>query len=228
MEEKWAVLRLSSPDGLSRLGAGTLKSLRTEVERVLSGDCRCLGILGEGRSFAVGADLNEMARLTPLSAGVLSGLATGIIRLLERSPIPVVVGINGFCLGGGLDLALGADWRLASSSSVFGHPGGDLGIITGFGGTQRLPRLVGSRRARQWLLTAARVGAAEAYQAGFLQELCPPGEFDAAFEKRVKAFAALPPQWVGKMKADLRNYGEARQTTDPLSGWVTCPDFSDK
>lgn len=202
--EEWAVLHLSSRDGLSRLGAGTLESLRVEVERVLTSGCRCLGLSGEGKSFAVGSDLNEMARVTPPSARVLSGLANGLIRILERSPIPVVVGINGFCLGGGLDLALGADWRLASSSSVFGHPGADLGIITGFGGTQRLSRLVGPRRTRGWVFSSARVGAQEAYEAGLIQEICSPAQFPAAFEKRVKFFAGLPSDWIREVKRSLR------------------------
>ena len=129
-----AVITLSSPDGFNRLGTQVLESLRSEVERALEGNCRCLGITGKGKSFAVGADLRELSALSPEPARALSDLANGVIRLLENSGVPVVAGIDGFCLGGGLDLALGADWRLASSTSVFGHPGADLGIITGFGG----------------------------------------------------------------------------------------------
>jgi len=199
-----AVITLSSPDGLNRLGAWVLESLRSEVERALEGNCRCLGITGKGKSFAVGADLRELAALSPKAARALSDLANGVIRLLENSGVPVVAGIDGFCLGGAVDLVLGADWRLASSTSVFGHPGADLGIITGFGGTQRLSRLIGQRCASQWILTAARVGAVQAYEAGFLQEVCEPDGFRSAFEKRMKAFASLPREWVGEVKKSLR------------------------
>jgi len=216
--EGWAVVRLSSPDGLIRLGAATLRSLKGEVEGILSGDSRCLGILGEGRSFAVGADLGEMALLSPRSAGALSDLANGVIRLLENCTIPVVAGIDGVCLGGGLDLALGADWRIASSSSVFGHPGADLGIITGFGGTQRLPRLAGQCRARGWVFSAARFGAPEAYASGLVQELCTRDEFPAAFEKRVKTFAGMPQKWLREWKAALRNPGGKGSLRFPISG----------
>lgn len=198
-----AVITLSSRDGLNRLGARVLDSLGSAVEKALVGNCRCLGITGKGRSFAVGADLRELAVLSPEAARALSNLANGVIRLLENSMVPVVAGIDGFCLGGGLDLALGADWRLASSTSVFGHPGAGLGIITGFGGTQRLSRLIGSGRARQWILTGSRVTAAQAHDAGFLQELCPPEEFHSAFEKRMEALAALPRQRVWEVKKTL-------------------------
>ena len=209
--EGWAVLRLHSPDGLNRLGAETLESLRKEVEGVLAGKCRCIGILGEGPSFAVGADLDELKRLTPEPARVLSDAANGVIRILEGCAVPVVAGIDGFCLGGGLDLALGADWRIASAASVFSHPGADLGIITGFGGTQRLARLIGPSRARSWLFSAGRIGAREAYQAGFLQEICEPGEFTAVFQTRVKTFAELSPAWVRAAKQGLSMEGGGRR-----------------
>jgi enoyl-CoA hydratase/carnithine racemase len=186
-----------------------LESLYGEIREVLSeGGCRCLGITGEGRSFAVGADLEEVSRLTPPSAKTLSDLANGTFRLLEGADFAVVAGVDGFCLGGGLDLALAADWRMASSSSVFGHTGADLGIITGFGGTQRLGRLVGERRSFMWISTASRLGAREAYCAGFLQEVCSPERFRDAFENRVKTFSRLSVEWVRAVKSGFRNFGD--------------------
>ena len=132
----------------------------------------------------------------------------------------VVAGIDGFCLGGGLDLSLAADWRIASSSSVFGHPGADLGIITGFGGTQRLGRLVGARRSYLWVSTASRIGAREAYDAGFLQEVCHPDEFRAAFEKRVQTFAGMSPGWVRGVKSRFRHQGDGwRGSCNGFATW---------
>ena len=123
----------------------------------------------------------------------------------------VVSGIDGFCIGGGLDFALAADWRLATTRSVFGHPGADLGLITGFGGTQRLPRLIGSKRAAAWFYSAARISAFEAYEAGLLQEVTPDHDFENAFMGRIRAFAALSPEWIRETKYRLRHcgYGDA-------------------
>ncbi len=203
--EGWSLLKLSSPDGLNKLGSETLESLYGELVTILSGgDCRCLAIVGEGRSFAVGADLREVGQLTPESARSFSDLGNRVFRLIESSEAVVVAGIDGFCLGGGLDLALAADWRMATSSSLFGHPGADLGIITGFGGTQKLGRLVGQQRSLMWIFTASRIQAREAYNAGFLQEICPPDRFSAAVERRVKTFSELSHEWVRTVKNRFR------------------------
>jgi len=196
----------SSPGGLNKLGTDTLIPLLAEIRTNLSDGCRCLGITGVGDSFAVGADLKEIYSLTPATAREFSDLGNSIFRLLENSEALVVAGINGFCLGGGLDLALAADWRVATSRSVFGHPGADLGLITGFGGTQRLPRLIGARRAATWLFTAEKIGAAEAYAAGLLQEISSEGEFQNVLMKRIRAFADLSPEWIRDVKQRFKSY----------------------
>ena len=169
----------------------------------LASNIRCLGITGEGGSFAVGADLNEIGDLTPSTARAFSQQGNRIFRLLERSDTAVVAGIDGFCLGGGLDLALAADWRVASERSVFGHPGADLGLITGFGGTQRLPRLIGQRAAARYLYTAQRMDAEEAYQQGLAQEVCPSEHFEECFRKRVTAFTDIEPELFREIKRTL-------------------------
>jgi enoyl-CoA hydratase len=127
--EGWSMLKLSAPSGLNRLGTVTLRNIYAELNSALSGDCRCLAIVGMGRSFAVGADLREIGQMGSAEAREFSGLGNSIFRLLENGKAVVVAGIDGFCLGGGLDLALSADWRIATNRSVFGHPGADLGII---------------------------------------------------------------------------------------------------
>ena len=206
--DDWAVVSLSSPAGLNKLGSDTLVPLLDELRSALTGGCRCLGIVGKGGSFAVGADLREIAGLTPSSAMEFSDLGNSIFRLLENHPAPIVAGINGFCLGGGLDLALAADWRTATSRSVFGHPGADLGLITGFGGTQRLPRLVGAKKAARWLYTADRFSGEQAYAAGLVQEVCPEKDFEETFMERVKFFSALSPEWIREVKLGFRKYSD--------------------
>ena len=200
----WALIELSSSAGLNKLGTDTLVPLLAEIRVNLSNGCRCLGITGIGESFAVGADLREIGGLTPATALEFSDLGNSIFRLLENADTMVVAGIDGFCLGGGLDLALAADWRLATSRSVFGHPGADLGLITGFGGTQRLPRLIGAKRAAHLLYTAQRISASDAYDSGLLQEVCAEGEFRDTLKERIRTFAALSPEWVREIKQGFR------------------------
>lgn len=206
----WALIILSSPSGLNKLGTDTLIRLFDEIRTNLSDGCRCLGITGVGGSFAVGADLREIGELTPATAREFSDLGNSIFRLLENSDTMVVAGIDGFCLGGGLDLALAADWRVATSRSVFGHPGADLGLITGFGGTQRLPRLIGYRGAVKWLYTAERISASDAYAAGFLQEISSEGDFQEVFTKRIRTFADLSPEWIRDVKQRFRCFIDGR------------------
>jgi enoyl-CoA hydratase len=206
--DNWALLTLSTPAGLNKLGSDTLIPLLEEIRANLSDRCRCLGITGEGDSFAVGADLREIGGLTPATARQFSDLGNSIFRLLENSDTIVVTGIDGFCLGGGLDLALAADWRIATSRSVFGHPGADLGLITGFGGTQRLPRLIGTRRAVHWLYTAERISASDAHAAGLIQEISSDDDLQKVLMKRIRTFAGLSPEWVLDVKRSFRYHSD--------------------
>jgi enoyl-CoA hydratase/carnithine racemase len=216
----WTLVTLTSHAGLNRLGSDTLVPLLEEVRKALAEGCRCLGLTGKGDSFAVGADLNQIAGLTPEAARRFSDLGNSIFRLLESTDAIVVAGIDGFCLGGGLDLALAADWRIASSRSAFGHPGADIGLITGFGGTQRLPRLIGPRKAAQWFYSAARVSALDAYEAGLLQEVVPDDDFEESFMGRILAFTAQSPERAREMKYRFRHYGfpDAVQETAGANG----------
>ncbi len=206
--DEWVLLNLSSPAGLNKLGSDTLISLLEEIQTNLSDGCRCLGITGEGDSFAVGADLREIGALTPATAREFSDLGNSIFRLLENSDTMIVAGIDGFCLGGGLDLTLAADWRIATSRSVFAHPGADLGLITGFGGTQRLPRLIGARRAANWLYTAERISAVDAYAAGLLQEISSEDDFQEVLMKRIRTFAGLSPEWIRSVKRRFKCFSD--------------------
>jgi enoyl-CoA hydratase len=128
---------------------------------------------GTARAFASGAEIAELSRLTPVKA---HEFARGGQRLLEQIDIshkPVIAAIRGYCMGGGLDLALACRHRIATPDAVFAHPGGTIGLLTGWGGTQRLPRLIGPGRAMEMLTTGQRVEANEALHWGLVRQIVP-------------------------------------------------------
>ena len=133
--------------------------------------CMPLVIAGNRQFFSAGADLNEIAILSAPDALEFSKMGQQLMRLIDAFPKPVFAAISGYCLGGGLDLALACDFRVCHPDAVFGHRGAALGLITGWGGTQRLPRLVGRGRALQMFTAAERIGAAEALGIGLVSEI---------------------------------------------------------
>jgi len=196
---------MSTSRGFNKLGSKTLVPLIELIESLLSREgLTCLGIMGEGGSFAVGADLREIRELIPESARRFSDLGNSLFRLLETTDTIVVAGIDGFCLGGGLDLALSADWRISSKRSVFGHPGADLGLITGFGGTQRMPRLMGKSKTVEMIYKAERIDAHTAYNSGLLQELCTVERFEESMYERLDFFASRPAEVLREIKCRFR------------------------
>lgn len=131
-------------------------------------------IAGTERAFAVGADIGELARLTPAEAHEFSREGQCVLRAVERSRLPVVAAIRGYCMGGGLDLTLACRARVATPEAIFAHPGGALGILTGWGGTQRLTRLLGRPGALEMLTTGRTLGASDALALGLIEKIVPP------------------------------------------------------
>lgn len=164
-------LTLDGGDGLPRLTRSLLAELGLQIER-LAATPEFVGcvITGSEEAFAVGADVNELARLSPAEAFEFSRAGQRAFRAIEQSPKPIVAAIRGYCMGGGLDLALACHARIASPDAVFAHPGGALGILTGWGGTQRLTRLIGRARALEMLTTGRKVGAHEALEWGLIRK----------------------------------------------------------
>jgi enoyl-CoA hydratase len=139
-------------------------------------------ITGTARAFAAGAEIAEVARLTPTSAFAFSRRGQAVLGMIASSTKPVVAAIRGYCIGGGLDLALACRARIAGTDAVFAHPGVTLGIITGWGGTQRLPRLIGRGRALEMLVTGGRIRASEALAWGLVSKVSADSEMlDDAF-----------------------------------------------
>jgi enoyl-CoA hydratase len=167
------LIELNSADGFPRLGQSVLDSLHHAMEFAAAPGIRGVVLVGTGQSFAVGAELEEVAALEPLAALRFSALGQGLLRRMESFRQPIIAAVSGFCLGGGLDLALACSARVASDDAVFAHPGATLGIITGWGGTVRLPRLVGRGRALEMFVTGNRLTATEAFACGLVQRLVP-------------------------------------------------------
>ncbi len=164
------LLKLCSEDGTNRLTRACVLAL-TEAIAELSRDATPLVITGNAKFFSVGADLNEIAALTGPAAYEFSKIGQALMNAIERFPVPVYAAIEGHCMGGGLDLALACHRRIASPHAVFGHRGAALGLMTGWGGTQRLPRLIGKSRALELLVAAEKVPAPRALQIGLVNSL---------------------------------------------------------
>jgi enoyl-CoA hydratase/carnithine racemase len=144
------------------------------------------------RSWATGADLEQVTELSAVTGLEFARLGQNAFRVIANFPLPVVAAIRGFCLGGGLDLALACHARVASLNASFGHPGAALGLMTGWGGTQRLPRVIGKAASLEVLLTAERIPATQALTMNLIDELVPDRELWDAAARRVDQLRARP------------------------------------
>jgi enoyl-CoA hydratase len=169
------VLRLNSVDGTNILSLARVTALLAAVEELRPeagrGLLKSLIITGNENFFSAGADLKEISRLNGPEAFDFSRQGQALMLALDRFPARVVAAIHGHCMGGGMDLALACDYRIAAPNAVFGHRGASLGVMTGWGGTQRLPRLIGKARALQMFLLAEMVPAEEALRIGLVDEV---------------------------------------------------------
>ena len=164
------ILRLTSRDGTNRLTRACVLSLANAIQE-LARSPRPLIITGNQRFFSAGADLNEIATLSGPEAFAFSRDGQMMTDAVDEFPALVVAAVNGYCMGGGMDLALACDYRIASPDAVFGHRGAALGLITGWGGTQRLARLVGQARAIEMFIPAEKVDARRALRYGLVTRI---------------------------------------------------------
>ena len=168
------ILRLASPDGTNRLTRACVLALTVaigDLKNELKKQLRPLVVAGNRQFFSVGADLNEIAALTGSEAYRFSAMGQALMNALASYPAPVIAAIEGHCMGGGLDLALACHRRIAAPHAVFGHRGAALGLVTGWGGTQRLPRLIGKSRALELFVAAEKVSAARALEIGLVDAI---------------------------------------------------------
>jgi len=163
------LLRLVSADGTNRLTREVVLTLSKVISETTA--VRPWVIAGNERFFSAGADLREIAGLDAPLAYEFSKMGQALMREIENFPAPVYAAISGYCMGGGLDLALACRHRIASPHAVFGHRGAALGLITGWGGTQRLPRLIGKAAALQMFVAAEKLSASHALRLGLLDAI---------------------------------------------------------
>ncbi|MET0648715.1 MAG: enoyl-CoA hydratase/isomerase family protein [Pyrinomonadaceae bacterium] len=167
-----AVIRINRPAQRNSLSVNTLTNLDDAFSSLSAReDISAVVFTGTGDAFASGADIRELQTLTPDSARAFAERGQNLFQRIADARQMTIAAVNGYCMGGGLDLALSCRVRVASHAAVFAHPGARLGIITGWGGTQRLPRLIGAARALEMFTTARRLTAAEALEFGLVDVL---------------------------------------------------------
>ena len=168
MRGEIAILRLISDDGTNRLTRARVAALTAAVEELAQHLPLRLIITGNAHFFSAGADLREIAELHGAEAFRFARMGQRLMTAVAHFPAATIAAVHGYCMGGGLDLALACDRRMAGPHAIFGHRGVALGLITGWGGTQRLPRLIGKARALQMFLTAEKLHAHEALRSGLV------------------------------------------------------------
>jgi enoyl-CoA hydratase len=212
VEGPLALLTLNRPQRLNAVSLAMLEELHDALGRA-EGDerVRAIAVTGAGdRAFCSGSDLEEVERRDPRQA--LAPLVQGVAERLQRAPKPTLAAVNGICFGGGLELALACDLRIASSHASFATPEGNLGIIPGGGATQRLPRLVGRAWALEMLLLGETLGAEQALRIGLVTRLVPPSELLPTAAKMAEQLARQAPLVPQVMKAMVNAGLEASLT----------------
>jgi enoyl-CoA hydratase len=192
--DRIATITVNRPDKLNALSAAVIGELGSAIDQAAQ-DPHVSGVIltGAGRAFIAGADISELAGQTPMSAIARSRRGQEIFDRFERISKPVIAAVNGFALGGGCELAMACHLRIAGESAKFGQPEVKLGIIPGYGGTQRLPRLVGTGRAMQLLMSAEIIDAAEAYRIGLVNKVVPNDELLAVANAMLQQMIANGP-----------------------------------
>jgi enoyl-CoA hydratase len=200
-----AVVTVSRPQALNALNTRFFQEMDALVAEIAGrADVKAVVITGDGKAFVAGADIAEMVSKTPDEARAFSRLGQRTFRSLELLEKPVIAAVNGFALGGGCELALACDFRIASTKAKFGQPEVGLGLIPGYAATQRLPRLVGLGNALHLLLTAEMIGAEDALRIGLVQKVVEPEALLAAAGETAKTIAAKGPLAVRLVKRVVR------------------------
>ena len=188
------VITINRPKALNALNSQVLDELNATLDAVNLDETRALVLTGAGeKSFVAGADIGEMSTLTKAEGEAFGKKGNDVFRKLETFDIPVIAAVNGFALGGGCEISMSCDIRLCSENAIFGQPEVGLGITPGFGGTQRLARIVGPGKAKQLIYTARNIKAAEAYRIGLVNEVYPLEELMPQAKKMAKGIAKNAP-----------------------------------
>ena len=190
-----AFVTINRPDKLNALNDQVMKELADAAERIATeSDIKGAILTGSGpKSFVAGADIGDLSKQGPFDGKARAQRGQSVLRRLETCGKPVIAAINGFALGGGCELAMACHIRIASDNAKFGQPEVKLGIAPGYGGTQRLPRLVGKGVALQLILTGEMIDAQEAYRIGLVNRVVPAADLLAESEKMMRGILAMGP-----------------------------------
>ena len=194
VKDKIAVITINRPEALNALNSQVLDDLNAAFDSIDVNVVRAVVLTGAGeKSFVAGADIGEMSTLTKAEGEAFGKKGNDVFRKIEEFPLPVMAAVNGFALGGGCEISMSCDIRICSENAMFGQPEVGLGITPGFGGTQRLARLIGAGMAKQLIYTASNIKADEAYRIGLVNAVYPQEELLAAAEKMASQIAANAP-----------------------------------
>lgn len=199
-----ATITVDRQEVLNALDETVLADLDAAVDQIDLDSTRCVIVTGAGRrAFVAGADIGRMSTMSQREAAAFSSAGNAVFRRLEKLPMPVVAAVNGYALGGGCELALSCDLRIAADNATFGQPEVGLGITAGFGGTQRLARVVGVARAKELLYTGRTVPAAEALDLGLVNAVHPADRLLVEVGLLAQRIAAQPPRAVQATKTAI-------------------------
>ncbi|MDV7349219.1 enoyl-CoA hydratase-related protein [Halorubrum distributum] len=209
-----ATITVDRPEQLNALTAETLEATEEALDEAADRDARVLVIAGAGdEAFVAGADISHMVDLSTPEAQAYAELGHRVADAIETFPAPTVAAVDGYAFGGGCELALACDLRVAAESAVLGQTEIDLGIIPGWGGTQRLPALVGDEVARRLIFLGERIDAEEAAEVGFVGEVVADAEFDDRIDELAGELAAKPATALRAAKEALNAAGEGSAAT---------------
>ena len=185
LENEICTLTINRPDQYNALNRDVLNELDSKLDSIMEeNDCRVIILTGKGdKAFIAGADIQEMQKMNANQAQEFSKMGQELTLKIEESKIPIIAAVNGFALGGGCEFAMACHIRYASENAVFGQPEVSLGLIAGWGGTQRLPRLVGKGKAMEILLSGQNIKADKAYSMGLVNKVVPMDELIPSVEK---------------------------------------------
>jgi enoyl-CoA hydratase len=215
---KIGVIKISRPEAMNALNRQVLDDLKTLLNELSSkrGEIRAAIVTGDGeKSFVAGADIKEMENLTPAQAREMALGGQALFQKIEDLPFPVIAAVNGFALGGGLELALSCDFMIASKKAKWGLPEVTLGLIPGYGGTQRLTRVVGRATARRVALSGEMFNAEQGLQWGLFTEVIEPEALQTHCMKLAETLAARAPLAVGWAKQAI-NHGHDHSLAEGL------------
>jgi enoyl-CoA hydratase len=206
VEDKVGVITINRPKALNALNSAVLDELSQTLDGVDLDVVRCLILTGAGeKSFVAGADIGEMSTLTKAEGEAFGKKGNDVFRKLETFPIPVIAAVNGFALGGGCEISMSCDIRICSENAVFGQPEVGLGITPGFGGTQRLARVIPVGMAKQMIYTARNIKAEEALRVGLVNAVYPLEELMPAAKKMAAGIAMQAPIAVRNCKKAIND-----------------------